>query len=170
MSRSLLAASTLAALALVSVATPAQAYVRESSNWNPGTLPVTYYINQSTIPSTLGMSAGIAAVEGGFATWAAPACTSWRTTDAGNTTTGASTGDRRNVILWLNSWPAELGSVNSVIGVTTPVWTSGGYFIDADIQFNNQGFRWNTTGSGGGSYVDAQSIATHEEGHFLGLG
>jgi MYXO-CTERM domain-containing protein len=57
--------------------------------------------------------------------------------------------------------------VNSVIGVTTPVWTSGGYFIDADIQFNNVGFTWSTDGRRG--TVDTQSIATHEEGHFLGL-
>lgn len=160
----------LTALALcLGTAGSAHAYVRESSNWNPGSLPVGYYINQATIPSSLGTSGGIGAVEGGFATWASPTCTSWRASDLGNTTTMANTGDRRNVILWLTSWPAELGSVGSVIGVTTPVWTSGGYFIDADIQFNDQGFNWNTTGAGGGSYVDAQSIATHEEGHFLGL-
>jgi MYXO-CTERM domain-containing protein len=69
--------------------------------------------------------------------------------------------------MWLTAWPAEYGS--STIGVTTPVW-SGRYFIDADIVFNARNFGWNTTGTGGGgSNVDAQSIATHEEGHFLGL-
>lgn len=161
----------LAALSLcitaLSVTTPAHAYVRESSNWNPSRLPVNYYINQGTIPSSLGTSAGIGAVEGGFASWAAPTCTSWRTNDLGNTSSSASTRDSTNVIMWLTAWPAEYGS--STIGVTTPVWTTGGYFIDADIVFNAYNFRWNTTGTGGGSYVDAQSIATHEEGHFLGL-
>jgi len=159
----------LAITALACVTTRAHAYVRESTNWNPSTLPVTYMINQATIPSTLGTAAGIGAVEGGFATWAAPACTSWRTTDSGNTTLSANTNDRRNVISWVTAWPAELGDVNSVIGVTTPVWSVGGFFIDADIQFNAQHFRWNTTGTGGAAFVDAQSIATHEEGHFLGL-
>lgn len=158
-----------AALGIATIAAPAHAYVRESTNWNPSSLPISYYVNQGTIPASLGTTAGVGAVEGGFATWASPSCTRWSTTDAGNTTTVANTGDRRNVIMWVNAWPAELGSVSSVIGVTTPVWSSGGYFIDADIQFNNQGFRWNTTGTGGGNYVDAQSIATHEEGHFLGL-
>jgi len=161
--------SFLAAFAVLTVTAPAHAYVRETTNWNPSSLPIPYAINQATIPSTLGTSAGVAAVEGGFATWAAPACTSWRATDTGNTSTTANTGDRHNVIMWLTSWPAELGDVTSVIGVTTPVWSSGGYFIDADIQFNAQYFRWNTTGTGGASSVDAQSIATHEEGHFLGL-
>ncbi len=166
---SLVAALSLAALS-ASIATPAHAYVREETNWDPRTLPITYYVNQATIPGSLGTTAGVGAVEGGFATWASPSCTSWRTTDAGNTSTGANTSDRHNVIMWVTSWAPELGDVNSVIGVTTPVWTVGGYFIDADIQFNAQGFHWNTTGSGGGSYVDTQSIATHEEGHFLGLG
>lgn len=166
--RSLLATGCILGVC-ASLATPAHAYVREETNWNPSSLPITYSINQATIPGTLGMASGIGAVEGGFATWAAPTCTTWRATDAGNTTTTANTNDRRNVIMWLTSWPAELGSVNSVIGVTTPVWTSGGYFIDADIQFNAQHFTWNTTGTGSSSAVDAQSIATHEEGHFLGL-
>jgi MYXO-CTERM domain-containing protein len=155
------------ALCLTAVTTTAHAYVREAANWNPSSLPITYYVNQATIPTTLGTSTGIAAIDGGFAAWAAPSCTAWRTTNGGDTTTSASTSDRRNVIMWLTSWPAEYGS--STIGVTTPVWSSGGYFIDADIVFNAYNFRWNTTGTGGGSYVDAQSIATHEEGHFLGL-
>jgi hypothetical protein len=160
----------LLALAIVLVPATASAYVREQSNWNPGALPVTYYVNQSTIPSSLGVSAGVGAVEGAFASWAGPSCTSWRASDGGNTSTNANSSDGTNVIEWVSgSWPAELGDVNSVIGITTPVWNVGGYFVDADIRFNNVGFHWNTTGQPAGSYVDAQSIATHEEGHFLGL-
>lgn len=118
--------SLAAALVALGSASEAHAYVREQSNWNPNALPITYYINQATIPSTLGTDAGIAALDGGFASWSAPSCTTWRTTDAGNTTTSANTNDRRNVQLWISgSWPAELGSVNSVIGVTTPVWSLG---------------------------------------------
>lgn len=159
----------LSALAIVaSLAAPARAYVREESNWDPRALPVTYRINTGTIPSSLGSATGVSAVEGGFASWAAPACTSFRATDAGTTTSTGSTRDGQNTILWVSgSWPSELGDVSSVIGVTTPVWTVGGYFNDADIRFNDVGFRWTTTGSGGS--VDTQSIATHEQGHFLGL-
>ena len=164
-------ASSLATLLLVSLsAAPASAYVREQSNWNPGTLPIHYFVNQSSIPSSLGVSAGVAAVEAGYATWAGPSCTSWRAADSGNTSTAANTGDGVNVIEWVSgSWPSELGDYRTVIGITTPVWNVGGYFVDADIRFNNVGFNW-IVGPGGGGNVDTQSIATHEEGHFLGLG
>ena len=146
----------------------AAAYVRETSNWNPSSLPIPYHVNATSAPSTIGGAAAVSASDAGFATWAAPACTRWRATNAGNTTGVANSGDRTNVILWVSgSWPAELGSVNSTIGITTPVWTVGGYFIDADIQFNNVGFTWSTDGRA--RTVDTQSIATHEEGHFLGL-
>lgn len=155
-------------VALSSLSGSASAFVREESNWNPGTLPIKYSINQSTAPPSIGASGAKSAVEAGFASWSAPSCTTWRTTDLGNTSSGASSSDSKNTILWVSgSWPAALGDVNSVIGVTTPVWTSGGYFIDADIQFNNVGFKWSLDGSSG--TVDTQSIATHEEGHFLGL-
>lgn len=165
-----LAQGALAALAALAAASPADAYVTEQSKWNPATLPITYRVNSSTIPASLGAAAGVAAVDAGFTTWSNAVCgTAWRASNAGNSTLARiGQGDSERTILWVSgSWPAELGDVNSVIGVTTPVWRSGGYFFDADIQFNNVGFRWNTTGSSG--YVDAQSIATHEEGHFLGL-
>ncbi|MEI8258667.1 MAG: peptidase M10A, partial [Deltaproteobacteria bacterium] len=149
-------------------AAPAQAFVREESNWNPASLPISYSINLSTAPASIGSAGARSAVEGGFASWAAPACTAWRTTNAGDTTRRSNQSDRANTINWVSgSWPATLGDVNSVIGVTTPVWTTGGYFIDADIQFNAVGFTWSLTGAT--NTVDTQSIATHEEGHFLGL-
>ncbi len=163
-------AATAAALLLAVGLAPAaaHAYVRESSNWNPSSLPIPYRINTSSAPSSLGASTARTAVEGGFSTWAGPSCTAWRATDAGTTTGSANSSDGQNTILWLSgSWPAELGDASTTIGITTPVWTVGGYFDDADIRFNDVGFTWSTTGTGG--TVDAQSIATHEEGHFLGL-
>ncbi len=161
-------ASWLLPLLALALASPAQAYVRESSNWDPSTLPIPYHVNTSSAPSSLGASTARSAVDAGFTTWSGPSCTAWQATNAGDTSGGANSGDRQNNILWVSgSWPSELGDVRSVIGVTTPVWYSGGYFSDADIRFNNVGFTWSTTGAGG--TVDAQSIATHEEGHFLGL-
>ena len=162
--------AALAAFALALCASPAaHAFNRGTSNWNPASLPISYRVNLASVPSSLGATAAQAAIENGMATWSAPACTRWRATNAGTTSvTAARSGDGENSFLWISgSWPAELGSVNVTIGVTTPVWRSGGYFIDADIQYNNVGFRWNTTGNSG--FVDAQSIATHEQGHFLGL-
>jgi MYXO-CTERM domain-containing protein len=159
--------AALAAAALT-LAAPAWAWQPSESRWNPASLPIPYRLNVASIPPSLGAATGQAAVDGGFASWAAPGCTRWRTSNVGTTAvTRASANDRENSILWVSgAWPAELGAVNVTIGVTTPVWRVGGFYIDADIQFNNVGFTWNTTGRGG---VDAQSIATHEQGHFLGL-
>lgn len=156
------------ALLTLSLPVPAWAWQPSESRWNPASLPIPYRVNVASVPPSLGSAVGLAAVNDGFAAWAAPTCTRWRASNVGNTTvTRAVAGDRENSILWISgAWPAELGAVNITIGVTTPVYRVGGYFIDADIQFNNVGFTWNTTGRGG---VDAQSIATHEEGHFLGL-
>lgn len=159
--------------ALVSAPSLASGYALGESRWNPAQLPIRYFVNASSAPTTIGGPAAVAALDAGMASWAAPACTRWRTTNAGATAvTRGNSGDRVNTFLWISrtatsSWPAELGPEGTVIGVTTPVWTSGGYFIDADIQFNNVGFVWSTDGRRG--TVDTQSIATHEEGHFLGL-
>lgn len=159
------------ALAALSATSLANAYTPSASKWNPASLPIGYRVNGASAPASIGAAGAIAAVEAGFATWAAPACTAWRSTNLGSTSrTRAQSGDSERSILWIQgpagSWPAELGSETSTIGVTTPVWRSGGYFIDADIQFNAVGFRW---GNGSGGTVDTQSIAVHEEGHFLGL-
>ncbi|MBK8170263.1 MAG: matrixin family metalloprotease [Sandaracinaceae bacterium] len=160
----------LACLAVVAPASKSFAYDVSSARWASSDIPVQYRINESSIPSSLGAATGRDAVDSGFAAWAAVSCTTFSTTNVGTTAATAGTaGDGQSVILWISgSWPDELGDVGSVIGVTTPVWESRGRtIIDADIQFNNVGFSWTTTGSGGS--VDAQSIATHEEGHFLGL-
>lgn len=169
--RSLRLSSSALLLALLGATSVASAYTPSASKWNPATLPIGYRINAASAPTALGSAGAISAVEAGFATWAAPACTTWRSSNLGaSTMTRARSGDSERSILWIQgaagSWPAELGSENSTIGVTTPVWRSGGYFIDADIQFNAVGFRW---GTGTGGTVDTQSIAVHEEGHFLGL-
>jgi MYXO-CTERM domain-containing protein len=161
------AAALLAAAAIASG--EAGAYTRAESNWNPGSLPIPYRINLASAPASIGPDGARSAIEAGMASWAAPTCTRWRAVNAGTTAvTRGNSRDRENSFLWISgSWPAELGDVRSTIGVTTPVWTVGGYFIDADIQFNNVGFRWSLNGAAG--TVDTQSIATHEEGHFLGL-
>ena len=147
----------------------AKAFTRSSTTWAPSRLPVSYKVTVTSIPSSLGQSAGLAAVDNGFATWSNAGCTAWRSRNAGTSTvTRGSSSDNENTALWISgAWPAELGSVNSTIGITTTTYQTSGYFVDGDMQYNNVGFRW---GTGSGGTVDAQSITTHEEGHFLGLG
>lgn len=149
---------------------------REAAAWTPldssaprwDKLPVSYYINQATIPSSIAGFA-VARVESGFEAWSSAACTEWQVNLLGDTTDRDNVNDGKNVFHWIsNSWPARLGDVDSVIGVTMPAWGFDNAILDADMVFNNVGFCWNDTGNEG--CVDTQSIATHEEGHFLGLG
>jgi hypothetical protein len=132
------------------------------------TMPVQYQVNQATIPPSIAGFA-VARLDQGLASWAAPGCTFWTTKDLGNTTLKNNSNDGQNVFMWQSgSWPAQLGDVNSVIGVTLPVWDNTAKILDADIVFNNVGFCWDD--SGNNPCVDTLSIATHEQGHFLGLG
>jgi MYXO-CTERM domain-containing protein len=158
----------VAALLALSLTGTAHAWSRTGGVWR--TLPVGWRWNPDTIPPSLGgADNGRMALEAGFATWSSAPCTRFAATNLGTTTlVRGNSRDRVNTFTWLSgTWPPELGAVNSVIGVTLPV-SSGGANIDADIMFNNVGFTWSLDGRRG--TVDAQSIAVHEEGHFLGLG
>lgn len=130
-------------------------------------MPVTYYVNQASIPPSIA-AIGVARLDQGFASWGAPNCTTFATKNLGNTQLLDNTNDSTNVLRWQSgSWPAQFGDVNSVIGVTLPVFDGSGTIFDADITFNNVGFCWNDNGLN--NCVDTLSIATHEQGHFLGL-
>ncbi|CAN90459.1 hypothetical protein predicted by Glimmer/Critica [Sorangium cellulosum So ce56] len=164
------------ALAALLGAASSLAVAREAAAWTPlddvvprwGKLPVAYYINRSTIPGEISAFA-VDRVESGFEAWSNAGCTAWQVDFLGDTTDRYNYNDYKNVFQWISSsWPNMLGDVNSVIGVTMPVWSFDGSIVDADMVFNDVGFCWNDTGNNG--CVDTQSIATHEEGHFLGLG
>lgn len=150
---------------------------REAAAWAPldlevvprwRELPVGYRINGGTIPGPLSSFAA-ASIEAGFAAWSSPGCTAWETELLGDTDDGYDFDDGKSVFLWISdSWPGELGQAGSVIAVTMPVWDPDGVIGEADMIFNNVGFCWDDTGEG--DCIDVRSIATHEEGHFLGLG
>jgi len=135
--------------------------------WDTNNIPVPYFVNQSTIPQSIA-AIGVARLDKGFASWGSPSCTFFATTNKGNTNLLDNTNDGTNVLRWQSgTWPAQFGDVNSVIGVTLPVWDNNAVIFDADITFNNVGFCWNDNGAN--NCVDTTSIATHEQGHFLGL-
>jgi hypothetical protein len=163
--------AALAAAVLVS-ASVASAFTRNAAIWGPSRIPVAYKVNASTVPSSLGSAAGVGAIEAGFSSWAAPSCTVWSARNAGaSAVTTPAARDAENSILWISgppgSWPAELGAEGSTIGITTSTFITNGNLTDADISLNAIGFTW---GDGSSRTVDAQSILTHEAGHFLGLG
>ncbi|WP_437949323.1 matrixin family metalloprotease [Sorangium sp. So ce296] len=169
--------AALAPVAALAAALALVAGAGEAAAWSPldlevvprwSELPVRYHINHKTIPAPLSGFAA-AGIEAGFAAWSSPACTAWATELLGDTDAGYDFDDGRNVFLWISdSWPAALGQADSVIAVTMPVWDPDSVIDDADMVFNNVGFCWDDGGEG--DCVDVQSIATHEEGHFLGLG
>jgi hypothetical protein len=157
-----------AAAAVVAIAPRASAWVPLDGSAPVWEIPVSYYVNEGSIPGNIA-GIGVARIDEGFAEWASPGCTFFQAVNEGDTNEGSDFQDGMNVLRWQSgSWPAQLGDVNSVIGVTSPVFDNGGEMYDADIVFNNVGFCWND--SGGNGCVDTGAIATHEEGHFLGLG
>ncbi|AUX44479.1 peptidase M10 [Sorangium cellulosum] len=163
-------AALLAALALL-------AGSREAGAWSPldfevvprwGELPVRYHINQKTIPAEVSGFA-VAGIEAGFAAWSSPPCTAWATRLLGDTDDTYDFDDGKNVFHWISDgWPAALGDADVILAITMPVWDPDDVIDDADTVFNNVGFCWNDGGDGG--CLDVQSLATHEQGHFLGLG
>jgi len=154
-------------LFLLALSGSAHAWTRTGGVWR--TLPVGWHWNPASVPPSLGApDNGRLALEAGFATWASASCTRFRARTLGTTAvTLGSSRDGVNTIAWASgAWPPELGAVNVTLGATTPL-TAGGAFVDVDIVFNNVGFTWAL--APGAGVVDAQSIASHEEGHFLGL-
>ncbi len=180
-----LLAALATSLGLLSASTDARAWTGLEGPPYPvwGLLPVKYYINEASFPPEIAATAKQRLIDG-FASWGTPECTDFAALLVGDLPGGTyNASDNKNVLLWINkpdSWPGELGPVDSVIGVTLPVWAPDGegnqILSDGDIVFNNVGFCWydsavNPGGNCvGGSPVDTLSIATHEQGHFLGLG
>lgn len=152
---------------LLALPASAHAWSRTGAVWR--TLPVGWYWNPASVPPSLGApDNGRLALEAGFATWASAPCTRFRAASLGTTAvTLGSSRDGVNTLAWASaSWPPELGAVNVTLGATTPL-TEAGSFVDVDIVFNAVAFTWAL--APGPGVVDAQSIASHEAGHFLGL-
>ncbi|RMG16569.1 MAG: hypothetical protein D6729_10645 [Deltaproteobacteria bacterium] len=138
-------------------------------HWNPLDIPVPYRL-QADGTADVSDGSDLAAVEAGFHTWESQTCTSLAFTRQADYP-GAPTiscNDGVNLVMWLESgWPPDVGP--EAIGVTTPCFDpSTGEIGDADIWFNGVDYQWATDGRL--DRVDVQNIATHEIGHFFGLG
>ncbi|MCG3173697.1 MAG: hypothetical protein GMKNLPBB_01898 [Myxococcota bacterium] len=130
-------------------------------------MPVPYWV-QKDGSADISDNSDVEAVKASYKEWEKPECTFLRFEFKGaNDVRRASQSDGLNQVYWVESnWPREFGS--GTIGVTTPVFYYDGVIIDADIRFNGQDYSWSTTGARG--RMDVANIATHEIGHFLGLG
>jgi Matrixin len=150
---------------------PAGAYLKlgtvisdrtETARWR--TMPVPYFVNDRGVD---GVSADElrAAVSQGLAAWEAVPSASIRFEFAGFTGSepldddGASTmGFRHRADL-----DRTLAATEFLVDTTT------GEIVESDVFFNSS-FAWSAAPGGTANRYDLQSIATHEAGHFLGLG
>lgn len=105
-----------------------------------------------------------AILETSFQSWEDVDCATIGFDYQGSTEQETTGNDGVNLMVWrLAGWSYGVGA----LGVTG-TWFGMGQISDADIEFNSVHYTWTETGTGGS--IDLQSVATHEMGHFLGLG
>jgi hypothetical protein len=163
----------LLTVALVSaLQMPAHAYLKLGSNVNgrtvslqwPARTPVRYFISDTGVD---GVSAPQfrEAVGRGFDTWHAVDTASATVEFAGFVAGRPLDQDGANVIGFASRPDLErtLASTSFLIDTRT------GEILESDIFFNSA-FQWSVAPGGEAGRFDVQSIATHESGHFLGLG
>ena len=161
------AVAGIVVVALASVlasSTAARAYkIDDDGNGHPlhwQTKAASYFLVSGNNPAG---AAGEAAVHAAFQTWN-EASSSLQYSFAGYLSQGAQAYDGKNVVSWVSrSWPYD----STLAAITYRYYdTSDGRLLDADIVFNGEKFSWSVGGSG----YDIQNSATHEVGHFSGLG
>ena len=96
--------------------------------------------------------------------WGEPGCSDFTVTRASNTTGDPMWGNSNEAVGFYQwGWPASLGS--GVLAVTFPSWNYNCELTSATIAMNEQDHNW-VAGDWGN---DAQSVMTHEVGHYVGL-
>ena len=99
-----------------------------------------------------------------FEEWGEPGCSSFTTSQASDTTSDPMWGSGNLAVGFYQwGWPASLGS--GVLAVTFPSWNYDCGLTSASIAMNEQDHNW-VAGDWGN---DAQSVMTHEVGHYVGL-
>lgn len=155
-----LALATLAgeASAYTTITTPASRWIRD---WTVD--GVHWAMNEAGCPD-MSLEQAEAALEASFQTWEDVDCSLVSFIYDGRVPQATTGNDGVNLMVWVTSgWIYGSGA----LGVTGN-WFGGGVISDADIEYNSVHWSWSETGAGG--TIDLQSVATHEDGHFLGLG
>jgi hypothetical protein len=135
------------------------------TGWHLPAGGITWKLNESTVPSSVGASAARAVIQASFDTWSA--ADSGKIFDGGSTKAKTTRFDGTNAILWKQLSPSTIG--------VTYVWyyTSSGEVAEVDTAFNSR-YPWriftdNADCSAQFDAYDVQDIATHEFGHWVGL-
>ncbi len=172
MTMSQLLVRALLAVGLAGVAImPASAYLKlgtmingrtETARW--GTFPIRYFVNDEGVP---GVSADEfrTAVSQGLSTWEAVSSATVRVEFAGFTSATPLDDDGMSTM----GFQARSDLDRTLAATEFLVDTTTGEILESDVFFNSS-FAWSTAPGGTPNRFDVQSIATHEGGHFLGLG
>ncbi len=116
----------------------------------------------------LGPSASRSELVRAFVDWQEVSCASLRVVEGGTTSTRPGIYEGRSIVGWVET---NWRHAPEAIGVTGTLTTQSvpSCITEADMELNGVHYTW-ILGSGGGSQVNAYSIALHEGGHYLGLG
>jgi hypothetical protein len=148
---------------------PDSSSVVNPAGWKLPAATLTYKLNQTSVPTSVGGSNLPAIASTGFEQWtnAVSSSVSKPTLVRGaNTNANRSSYDKQNIIAWGRTSP-------SALGVTyVRYYTGSGVVVDVDTIMNGKvAWSWNgINGScGNPNSYDAQNILTHELGHWMGL-
>lgn len=163
--------SLLLALAIITLAVPAFAYLKLGTRIGTRTatlrweeFPIRYLVTDRAAAGVTAQQFQ-GAISRAFATWDGVETAEISSELAGFTTANPILGDGATVLGFVNRPELDrvLGATSFIIDVTTAE------IVESDIFFNTR-FPWSVAAQGETGRHDLESIAVHEIGHLLGLG
>jgi hypothetical protein len=131
--------------------------------WGYADIPVRFVVSSVGTPDT---DSEFEAVKQAFQTWENVPNSNMTFIDGGRTDAKTIGNDGLNLIIWIEEgWPedpAYAAMCYSYVDEET------GHILGGDIILNGESFTWSTTGDV--DSFDVQNVATHEIGHYIGLG
>ncbi len=129
----------------------------------------TYQLSTSDVSNELSFSTFASQMETSFDEWTNPGCTSYTPTRGSDVNADPGGVSSANIVgVYESGWPAAWGA--STIGITLVSYNPSNCLIgSSDMVFNGQNFSFNPN-STSSNRVDFRSVATHEAGHWAGIG
>ncbi len=152
---------------VVTLSAPATGWgwTHRGAKWPRSDMPIRYSIHNA-LAKNLTDGRVLHALRLGFDVWSDPDC-AWAESQYIGRTDNFQFGrdDGKNVVSWrFNAWSES----DNAIAVTSTITGFSQNIRDSDMIFNDVNFSFDT--QGGRNQMDVRAIATHEAGHFFGLG